>query len=99
MKELFPSGASEKEQEKIRKDIIRNLVYHANSELLKEESIQRESMKGTALTTIGGDDHRTFLTHVFITSHTIYIIEVKLRPSDESIHPEVIKFIESFRLK
>lgn len=99
LKELFPSGTSEKEQEKIRKDIIRSLLHHANGELLKEESIQRESLKGTAFTIFGGDDHRTFISHVFITSHTIYVIEVKLRPSDKSIHPEVTKFLESFRLK
>lgn len=98
-KELFSSTASAKEQEKIRKDIIKTLLHHADSELIKEESLQRGSLKGTALTTIGGDDHRTFISHIFITSHTIYIIEVKLRPSDKAIHPEVTKFLESFRLK
>lgn len=99
LKELFSSGASAEEQENIRKDIIRNLLHNADGELLKEENIQRENLKGTALTIIGGEDHRTFISHVFITSHTIYVIEVKLRPSDKSIHPEVIKFLESFRLK
>ncbi|WP_291527801.1 hypothetical protein [Bacteroides sp. UBA939] len=98
----MPEEIPTEQKNDIRKEMI-HMVVHITPEgkFLKEEEL-KGNPEGIAFTYTGLDnrgEHRTFLCRLFYTKHTLYTLRVLLRHKDEANHPDVINFLDSFRIK
>ena len=98
----LPEEISSEQKEYFWRELM-HMIINATSQgkLLKKEEMKSGNPEGIAFTYTGinGINYRTFLCRAFYIKRKLYILQVLLRYRDEANHPDVINFLDSFRIK